>query len=231
MRKTLVSTAGLIVALAITASSGQAAIITQMLGTANYTNGETVGTGTFASNPSGDPAPFDRLIGDKTNGPNPSTSFTFASYGGPIASPISFATLEFGLYDGASPSPSTEVQFFTLNGSDNASVLTAALVAAPATRSVETYYTLNLPSTDFAALATGTSTFALGFQGQGEGLLGPSNFILFGLDFATLTINTATSPRPVPQPPAILLLLTGLAGLVAFTRWVRPHPDQALVET
>src|SRR5206468_1357574 len=89
---------------------------------------------------------FDRLIGDKTNGPNPSTSFTFASYGGPIASPISSATLEFGLYDGASPSPSTEVQFFTLNGSDNASVLTAALVADPATRSVETYYTLNLPS-------------------------------------------------------------------------------------
>jgi len=88
------------------AATANAAVITQMLGTANYTNGETVGTGTFASNPSGDPAPFDRLIGDKTNGPNPSTSFTFSGYGGPIASPISSATLEFGLYDGASPSPS-----------------------------------------------------------------------------------------------------------------------------
>ena len=55
-----------------------------MLGTANYTNGQTVGTGTFATNPSGDPAPFDRLIGDKTNGPNPSTTFTFPGYGGPI---------------------------------------------------------------------------------------------------------------------------------------------------
>jgi len=75
------------------------------------------------------------------------------------------------LYDGAAGSPntpSTEVHFFTLNGTDNASVLTAALVAGPATRSVETYYTLNLPSTDFAALATGSSTFALGFQGPGE---------------------------------------------------------------
>jgi hypothetical protein len=102
----LAATTGLIAALLVTAPSSRAAVITQMLGTANNTNGETVGTGTFASNPSGDPAPFDRLIGDKTNGPNPSTSFTFSGYGGPIASPISSATLEFGLYDGASPSPS-----------------------------------------------------------------------------------------------------------------------------
>jgi hypothetical protein len=205
-----------IVALAVTASSGQAAVITQQLGTANYTNGQTVGTGTFATNPSGDPAPFDRLIGDKTNGPNPSTSFTFSAYGGPIAVTISSATLEFGLYDGASPSPLTEIQFFTLNGTDNASVLTAALVANPAQRSVETYYTLSLPSADFAALATGTSTFALGFQGQGVGLLGPTPFILFGLDFATLTINTGTVAVPGPIVgaglPGLILASGGLLG-------------------
>src|SRR5258708_9470625 len=190
MRKTLIVATGVTVALAVTASSGQAAVITQMLGTANYTNGETVGTGTFASNPSGDPAPFDRLLGRQTNGPNPSTSFTFSAYGGPIAAPISSATIEFGLYDAASPSPSTEVQFFTLNGTDNASVLTAALVAGPATRSVDTYYTLNLPSTDFPALATGTSTFAPGSQPQREDLLGPSTFSPFGLDFAPLPTRT-----------------------------------------
>jgi hypothetical protein len=97
---------GLIAASTAGTPATEAAVITQTLGTANYANGQTVGTGTFASNPSGDPAPFDRLIGDKTNGPNPSTSFTFSGYGGPIASPISSATLEFGLYDGASPSPS-----------------------------------------------------------------------------------------------------------------------------
>lgn len=231
MRRIHITAMFLIVASAAGTPSTEAAVITQMLGTANYTNGQTVGTGTFASNPSGDPAPFDRLIGNKTTGPNPSTSFSFASYGGPIASPITSATLEFGLYDGASPSPSAEVQFFTLNGTDNASVLTAALVADPATRSVETYYTLNLPGADFAALATGSSTFGLGFQGQGVGLLGPSPFILFGLDFATLSINTGPITPGVPEPPTLILLLAALSGLGAAMRLVRRHPNKALVNT
>jgi hypothetical protein len=39
MRKTLIVAIGVIVALVVTASSGQATIITEMLGTANYTNG------------------------------------------------------------------------------------------------------------------------------------------------------------------------------------------------
>jgi len=221
----------LISTLAAGTHSTEAAVITQMLGTANYANGQTVGTGTFASNPSGDPAPFDRLIGNKTTGPNPSTSFTFASYGGPIANSITSATLEFGLYDGASPSPSTEVQFFTLNGTDNASLLTAGLVADPATRSVETYYTLNLPGADFAVLATGSSTFALGLQGQGAGLLGPSPFILFGLDFAALSINTGAITPGIPEPPSLILLLTALGGLGAVMRLVRRQPNKALVDT
>src|SRR5580692_2545206 len=73
---------GLIAASTAGTPATEAAVITQTLGTANYANGQTVGTGTFASNPSGDPAPFDRLIGNKTSGPNPSASFTFASYVG-----------------------------------------------------------------------------------------------------------------------------------------------------
>ena len=97
MRRIHIAAMFLISTLAAGTHSTEAAVITQMLGTANYANGQTVGTGTFASNPSRDPAPFDRLIGNKTTGPNPSTSFTFASYGGPIANSITSATLEFGL--------------------------------------------------------------------------------------------------------------------------------------
>ena len=44
----------LLLGAAVTTAPANASVITQMLGTANYTNGETVGTDTFASNPSGD---------------------------------------------------------------------------------------------------------------------------------------------------------------------------------
>jgi len=197
---------------------GRAATISEMLSTANWTNGQkNIGDANFAAG--GGPAPFDTFIGDKSNGPDPSTSFTFSTYGGPIASPIGTATLEIGLYDAASPNPATEVSFFTLGGVSIASLLTTALKATNPIRNGEVYYTIDLPSTVFSSLATGSSTVTLGFTGQGEGLLGPSNFIAFGLDFATLTINTGTTPPPtVPEPPAAALLLTGLLGLVALRR-------------
>ena len=105
MGRKLAATTGLIAALLVTAPSSRAAVITQMLGTANYNQWRDRRDWHLRVEPERRPAPFDRLIGDKTNGPNPSTSFTFSGYGGPIASPISSATLEFGLYDGASPSP------------------------------------------------------------------------------------------------------------------------------
>ena len=232
MRKTLIAAVGFIAALAVVAPSGQATVITQMLGTADFADGATaIGTGNFIANPHADPAPFNTLIGNKSlMNNNPSTSFTFSAYGTPTASSITSATIEFGLYDGASPDPSMEVQSFTLNGTDNASVLTAALVASHPIENGERYYTLNLPSADFTALATGSSTFFLEFTGPGEGLLGPSNSILFGLDFATLTINTGSTGPAVPEPPAILLLLSGLGGLVAFASWIRRHPNQPLVK-
>ena len=199
---------------ATNAAPSRAAAISQMLSTQSWSNGAiNIGTGNFADPPppgSGGPPPFDTLIGDKSFGPDPSTSFTFSGYGGPIGGPISSANIEIGLYDASSPDPSKAVSFFTLNGDSIASQLTAALVANPPVRNGEIYYTVDLPNTVFSALATGISTFALGFTGPGEGLLGPSNYILFGLDFATLTITTGTV---VPEPSTWAMLLLGFAGL------------------
>ena len=195
----------------------KAATISQMLSTANWANGQTnIGTGNFVAG--GGPAPFDTIIGDKTNGPDPFTSFTFSGYG-PVIGTISSATIELGLYDASSPNPAAVVKFFTLNGTSIAAGLTAALAATPPVRNGEIYYDVTLPTTVFTALASGTSTFALGLTCPGLGLLGASNFTLFGLDFATLTINTGTTPPPtVAEPAAAALLLTGLLGLVALRR-------------
>jgi len=196
-----------------------ATVLTETLSTAIWPDGATaIGTGNFAA-AGPDPAPFDTLIGNKNLPGSPSTSFAFAGYGGPIATPITSATLEIGLYDASSPDPATEVNFFTLNGDSIAVVLTAALVATNPVRNGEVYYTLVLPSAVYADLATGTSTFSLGFTGPGLGLLAPSSSILFGLDFATLTVNTGTTPPPhVGEPPAAGLLLAGLLGLAALRR-------------
>jgi hypothetical protein len=185
-----------------------------MLSTQSWSNGATdIGTGNFADPPppgSGGPPPFDTLIGDKSFGPNPSTSFTFSGYGGPISAPISSATIEIGLYDASSPDPSKVVSFFTLNGDSIAAQLTAALVANPPVRNGEIYYTVDLPGTVFSDLSTGVSKFALGFTGQGEGLLGPSNYVLFGLDFATLTVTTEPA---IPEPSTWAMMVLGFIGL------------------
>ena len=208
--------------------SAQATVITQTLGTADFTDGQAaIGTANFSANLSVDPAPFDRLIGNKNIGPLfPSASFTFSGYGGAIAATITAATLQFGLYDGASPVPAAEVNTVTLGGTNLAAVATAAFVGNNPIRNGEKYYTLALPAATFADLATGTAAVTVTLQGPGEGVLGPSAFILVGLDFSTLTITTGPTPPPPPPPPppplpepaSLALLGVGLLGLASFRR-------------
>ena len=201
-------------------SVANAAPVTYMLGDADFTNGQIVGTGTFTTASAGDPAPFNQFIGSDVVGPNFTASFTF-SYGA-IALPITSATIQLGLYEGDSAASGSQVASFTVDGIDIAALLNTTMEANPGATGQEIYYTVNLSAAAFTTLADGTALFSLTLQGPGRGVLGETTFNGAGLDFATLTIDTqAQGPTPVPEPATWSLLLLGALGLVVSRRRAR----------
>ena len=215
------SIAAPLIAAALTfGSAANAAVTTQMLGDADFTNGQTVGTGVFTGANAGDPAPFNQFIGSDVTGPNFSASFTF-SYGA-IAAPITSATILLGLYEGESAASGSQVASFTVDGIAITALLNTAMETTPGAISQENYYTVSLPGTTFAALADGSATFLLNLQGPGLGALGETTFNGAGLDFATLTINSQPQGgRPVPEPATWSVLLLGGVGLLVSRRRAR----------
>ena len=100
-----------------------------------------------------------------------------ATTGGPITS----ATLQIGLYDGApATNNANEVKAFTLDTVSIASESSAALGLTPPIENGEEWYTINLPATTFNALLTGTSSINLAFQSGPGGLRNNSTYIAFG---------------------------------------------------
>jgi hypothetical protein len=74
---------------------------------------------------------------------------------------------------------------------------------------------ITLPSTTFAALATGSVTVSFATQGPGWGVLGATTFNAVNLDYSTLDITTA-AVVPTPEPGSIYSMAAGLAGLGLF---------------
>ena len=136
-------------------SAANAAVTTQMLGDADFTNGQSVPTATFTGASAGDPAPFNQFIGSDVAGPNFSASFTF-NYGA-IVGPITSATIQLGLYEGDSAASGNQVASFTVDGVDITALLNTALEATPGATGQEIYYTVSLPGATFAALADGSA--------------------------------------------------------------------------
>ena len=178
----------------------------------NFANGSTVLAGPFNSKvgPSGlnQPPPFNAFCGSDTGASNStscSASWTF-TYPVPDFT-IYGATLTLGILDIDSAAPGNQVEAFTLNGSDLTGLLNAASEGldggAGAPNNQYDILTINIPSADFATLASGTATFDLTLQGPGLGVLGttPSNGA--GLDFSTLYIAT-------PEISSWMLFVTGM---------------------
>jgi hypothetical protein len=211
--KTSIATLAGFAALAIAGSAAHAATVSQTLGTVVEVGGSPVVDGqAFASGAftgSSDPAPFDVPTGTDGSGPNFSATWTF-NYAAPLG-PVNSGLLEFGLYDGDSAASGDQVALFTLNGFDLTAELNAILEGKPGLQSSENFYSLTLPGSVYADLATGTATFALTLKGPGLGILGETPNNGATLDFATLTVGSRDvgGPPGIPEPGTWALMLAG----------------------
>ncbi|MGZ0020687.1 hypothetical protein [Nitrosomonas sp. wSCUT-2] len=183
------------------------------LGDQDFADGDTPTTGAFLSAGAGEPAPFNGVfIGTDTSGPNFSSSWTF-SYGA-IADTIIDGSLKFGIFDHESAAIGNQVASFTVNGIDFTSALNTLFESHGGASRENNVYTLTLPASTFAGLASGTVNVSLALAGPGLGLFGETPFNGAALDFATLDI-VATA---VPEPLTSTLLLLGVPAVLAAAR-------------
>ncbi|HXN45391.1 MAG TPA: hypothetical protein VN893_02045 [Bryobacteraceae bacterium] len=203
----------LVVGVAMLACVGFGATLSQQLGVQDFANGAIVGSSTFTG--VSDVAPFNTVIGADPGGPNFAATWTFSGYG-PVVGSVTSATLLIASWDFDTESTSvSHVLSFDMNGILLTGVLDAAFKADPNTANSQIlWYTVALPSTTFAQLATGSATFDLTLQ-NGAGVLGPTTFNGGGMDFSTLTVNAAA---PTPEPFTAVITMGGLAALALLRR-------------
>ncbi len=201
-----------IAALALLAGSQVALANTIVtVGDQDFTDGSTPTTGAFLTAGGGEPAPFNGVFVGSDSGSNFSGSWAF-SYG-VIADTIIGGSLSFGIYDHESAATGNQVASFTVNGVDFTSALNTLFESHGGASREDNVYTLTLPSSTFAGLATGTVNVSLSLAGPGLGLFGETTFNGAALDFSTLDIATA-----VPEPLTSTLLLLGVPAVFAAAR-------------
>ncbi|MDE2388451.1 MAG: hypothetical protein KGN35_05135 [Betaproteobacteria bacterium] len=205
--------AKIIVPFALLAGSQLAfANTTVTLGDQDFADGATPTTGAFLTAGSGEPAPFNGVfIGSDVTGPNFSASWTF-SYGA-IADTITGGSLILGIYDHESAASGNQVASFTVNGVNLTGALNTLFESHGGASREDNVYTLTLPSSTFAGLASGAVNVSLSLQGPGLGLFGETPFNGAGLDFSTLNVITT-----VPEPLSSTLLLLGVPAVLAAAR-------------
>jgi len=212
------------------AGAAGATVIT--LGNQDFASGSILagGIAEFTAPQGGEPPPFGLFVGGDIPGPtqgNFAGMWTFNLAPGAITS----ASIAFGLYDHDSAASGNQLVSFSVDGIN----LTAALnllFEAPGIGDQSQYniFMLTLPAAALTALADGVATFSLSLQGPAlctitvvppvSGDCTPNVGNGAGLDFSTLTFNETPTPPPngAPEPAALALLLTGLAGIALCRR-------------
>ena len=163
--------------------------VTSFVGSQHFTDGQLLGTGTYLTAVSGQPAPFDHFIGSDTAA-DFSTGWTMTYL--PPAS-VGGASLTLGIYDHDSKASANPVSYFGVNGVDLTSLMNATLTSHGGANTEYNVYTVILPGSVYAGLQSGTADFQLTLKGPGSSVLGDTTFNGSGLDFATLYLA-------IPEP-------------------------------
>jgi PEP-CTERM motif len=202
------------------------ATISTTIGSQHFTDGQVVGSAVFAAAVSGQPAPFDAIIGSDIVGPNFSGAWTF-HYTLAAGESITSASIAIGVWDGDSQAAGNQVGSFTLNNTvDLTAPLNAAFEGHGGATGEYDVYRATIPVSAFASLAGGSATFSLALAAPGLGVLGATDFNGAGLDFSTLQLATST-PVTTPEPATWGMLAAGAALIAIGRRRFHRRQDQS----
>lgn len=205
-------------------ASNTASAIVVTLGDQDFSDGDFIANSLdFNAASAGEVAPFDAFMGNDfgTAADAFSASWTF-SY---ASAQYTTGSLTLGIYDHDSGARGPQVGSFTIDGFDLTSELNMLFDGHGGTQQEYNVYSLDLPTLAMASFADGSATVSLSLIGPSLGG-GPGTTSLeffgggngAGLDFSTLNLVA------VPEPGALLLMLTGLGLLVLMRRRVSVTP-------